>query len=863
MITVLHVGRSVDLVERLLSASVDPAISVCSVPTVDSAVGRANEWRPDCWVCEHGALPADSEALERFVSASSGVPVLIYGDDAAPSALADRRNVRPVALDSVVDAVTEATTSGDDRSRRSPSVLLPLFDRSADRVAQLDRRGIYRSVSDGLAAFLGVPASEIVGTSLSDHVPAADPDSLREHGARAIETGEVQRYENDDHRYLFVPDEKGFQLIVQEPIDGAANERPESVTEFIDAVLNRLTDIFFVFDLQGRFLHWNDRLTDVTGYTDEEIASMTPIDFFVQEDYDRVNAAISEVIETGDATEVVRIRTRDGRLLPYEFTGSMVPDEDGQPSYVCGIARDVSRRQHAERALRERQQALSNLIRNLPGVVLRYRNEEGYPIEFMGQGCSDLTGYPYERFESGELSWSEGVVHPDDRERVRTCVRDAIEAGEQYQSRYRIRTADGTIRWVWEQGTIVDNPDGSIDYLDGYVSDITDLVWARRELQRERAFTESALDAQPDLFYVFTPDGQILRWNDRFADVTGYTDEEIASMHPAEFVEPDDAQRVVDAMERVVTEERTLSVEVTLVTKDDDRIPYEFVGSVMEDVNEPTDEPGARADATDLYICGTGRDITQRVRAEAELEEAIAELERSNDELERFAYVASHDLKEPLRMIRSYLDLIRRRYQGELDEDADEFIEYATDGAERMRQMIDDLLTYSRVETSDAEFDRVDCHDVLDRALDNLRLAIDESDAAITVDDLPTVTADDQQLVQLFQNLLSNAITYAGEAEPRIHVSASETDDGWCFSVSDEGIGIAEEQVEEVFEIFSSGSNGTNSTGIGLAICKKIVARHGGEIWVESSPGEGSTFRFTIPHDGRSAPDRSSRRLDA
>lgn len=844
MITVLHVGRSAVCRERLLSASGDPLISVCSVPTVDAAVAKARQWRPDCWVCEHALLSACPEDLRRLVATVSGAPLLVHGAGSLPTALADRPNVARVTAETVVDTVLEVTNDLDDgRTSSSPSVLLPLLDRSTDRVARLDRDGTYRSVSDALASLVGAPASRIVGTRLADHAPAAAADRLHEHGIRAIDTGVIQRYENDRHRYLFVPDGEGFRLIVQESVDGA-NRSPEPVTEFIDTVLNRLTDIFFVFDLQGRFLHWNDRLTETTGYTDEEIASMTPMAFFVQEDYDRVAAAITKVVDTGDATETVRLRTRDGQLLPYEFTGSMVPDDEGRPSYVCGIARDVSCRQRAERALRERQQALSNLIRNLPGVVLRYRNEEGYPIEFMGQGCSDLTGHSHELFESGELSWSEDIVHPDDRDRVRTHIRDAVEAGEQYQSRYRIRGDDGTIRWIWEQGAIVDDPDGSIDYLDGYLSEITDLVRTQRELRRERAFTESALDAQPDLFYVFTLDGRILRWNDRFAEVTGYTDEEIASMHPTEFVESDDVERVVDAMERVVTEERTIGVEATLVTEGGERIPYEFVGSVMNDV----EAPASGADApTEAYICGTGRDITQRVRVEAELEEAIAELERSNDELERFAYVASHDLKEPLRMIHSYLDLVQRRYGGALDEDADEFIEYATDGAERMRQMIDDLLTYSRIGTTDAEFDPVDCHVVLDRVLDNLQIAIEETNTEVTIDALPTVTADDQQLVQLFQNLISNAISYASEEDPRIHVSATETDDGWRFSVADNGIGIEESQFEEVFEIFSSGSNGTESTGIGLAICEKIVARHDGEIWIESQPGEGSTFFFTLP----------------
>lgn len=861
MISVLHVGRSGTAVQRLLSASDDPPICVCSVPTVQASIAGSDRWQPDCWVCEEGSLPTDPTILQRLESTVAGAPVLVLGDGSIPTALEDWESVRSVTNQTLADAVVDVTIGTSERvGSRSSAVLLSLLDRASDRIARLDRDGTYRSISDELGALLGVPASQAVGTTLADHSPAADAAVLREHGERAIDTGTIQCHETDTHRYLFVPvGGSQFHLVVQNSTDGETDPVAEPATDFIDTVLNRLTDVFFIFDLQGRFLYWNERLNEVTGYTDEEIASMTPLAFFVREDYGRVEAAFSEIADTGDATETVRIRTKDGRLLPYEFTGSIVPNESGTARYVCGIARDVSRRQHAERALRDRQQALPNLIRNLPGVVFRYRNETGYPIEFMGQGCADLTGYPLDRFESGEVSWSEGIVHPEDREQVQARIREAVETGEQYQSTYRIRTADGTLRWVWEQGGIVETPDGSIDYLDSYVFEITDIVRIQRAFRRERAFIESALDAQPDLFYVFTLDGRIHRWNDRFGEVTGYTDEEIASMHPTEFVAADDAEAVLGAMTEVTTDERPLSVEATLVTKEGERIPYEFVGSVIEDVDGPVSQYATGTNET--YVCGTGRDITQRVRAEAELEEAIADLERSNAELERFAYVASHDLKEPLRMVHSYLDLIRHRYEDELDEDADEFIEYATDGAERMRQMIDDLLTYSRIGTSDAEFDSVDCHVVVDRVLGNLQVAIEEADAEITVDSLPTVIADDQQLIQLFQNLVANAVSYTSEEEPKVHISATEIDGGWRFSISDNGIGIPEEKCEEVFEVFSSGSNGTDSTGIGLAICKKIVARHGGEIWVESTPNVGSTFYFTLSKDDRPA-DRSGQLLD-
>ncbi|ELY59630.1 ATP-binding protein [Natronolimnohabitans innermongolicus] len=247
-------------------------------------------------------------------------------------------------------------------------------------------------------------------------------------------------------------------------------------------------------------------------------------------------------------------------------------------------------------------------------------------------------------------------------------------------------------------------------------------------------------------------------------------------------------------------------------------------------------------------------DITKRKEAEAELEETIGKLERSNNELEQFAYVASHDLREPLRMVSSYLQLLEQRYDDELDQDAQEFIDFAVDGAERMTEMIEDLLEYSRVNTRGKEFEPTDCEAVLEETLENLHLQIDETDAEVTADSLPTVTGDDTQLLQLFQNLISNAIEYAGDEPPRIHVDARRQGERWLFSIEDNGVGIDAEQTDEIFEIFSqAGEQGHDSgTGIGLAVCQKIVTRHGGEIWVESKSGEGSTFFFTIPDDTQS-----------
>jgi light-regulated signal transduction histidine kinase (bacteriophytochrome) len=232
----------------------------------------------------------------------------------------------------------------------------------------------------------------------------------------------------------------------------------------------------------------------------------------------------------------------------------------------------------------------------------------------------------------------------------------------------------------------------------------------------------------------------------------------------------------------------------------------------------------------------------------AKLEHTNAELQRSNTDLERFAYIASHDLQEPLRMVSSYTQLLEKRYKDRLDADANEFIDYAVNGAKRMQQLITDLLAYSRISTRGKSFETTDIGKSLDTAIDNLAMSIRETGAVITRDPLPSVMADGSQLVQVFQNLLDNAIKFHGEEPPRIHVAAEKKRGEWVFSVRDNGIGIDPQYFERVFIVFQRlHSQEYRGTGIGLSIVQKIVHRHGGRIWIKSEPAKGSTFYFSIP----------------
>ena len=326
--------------------------------------------------------------------------------------------------------------------------------------------------------------------------------------------------------------------------------------------------------------------------------------------------------------------------------------------------------------------------------------------------------------------------------------------------------------------------------------------------------------------------------NDRICEMTGYSSEELLGQSAKIlYLTEEEFELVGQEKYSQIGKQGTGTVETCWRRKDGEVIDVQLSLAPID----PED--------LSVGVTFTALDITERKGAEAALERRTEQLACSNAELEQFAYVASHDLQEPLRMVSSYVQLLARRYKEKLDSDADDFINFAVDGANRMQALIRDLLAYSRVGTRGERLEPTSCETVLDQTLANLQFAIEENGARVTHDPLPTVLADPSQLSQLFQNLIGNAIKFRRDEAPHVHLGAERRENEWLFSVRDNGIGIDEEYGERIFEIFQRlhGRNDYSGTGIGLAICKKIVERHGGRIWVVSDPGGGSTFYFTLP----------------
>lgn len=363
-------------------------------------------------------------------------------------------------------------------------------------------------------------------------------------------------------------------------------------------------------------------------------------------------------------------------------------------------------------------------------------------------------------------------------------------------------------------------------------------------LQAERGF-QQLWELASDALILIDQHGQIVLANGQIEHIFGYRREELLG-HSIEMLIPDrfhsrHVEHRAEFFESPRARPMGTGLELLGRRKDGSEFPVDINLSPLK-----TSEG--------IYVKAAVRDVTDRKESQERLRRYAEELQRSNLELQQFASVASHDLQEPLRAISTFCEMLQHRYQGKFDANADQWMSFIVSGARRMQALVQDLLAYSRLESRGQPMVPVECGEIVQKAVVNLQSAIEESGASVTWGELPTIRGDASQLIQLFQNLIGNAIKFRGQEPPRVDIAATfqEKENIWLFAVRDNGIGIDPKFRERIFEIFKRlhTSDRYPGTGIGLAICRKVVQRHGGRIWVESEPGKGSVFYFTIPREG-------------
>ena len=376
-----------------------------------------------------------------------------------------------------------------------------------------------------------------------------------------------------------------------------------------------------------------------------------------------------------------------------------------------------------------------------------------------------------------------------------------------------------------------------------------ELISAQHIIEIERQRYRDLFESAPDGYLVTDTKGTVKEANRAGAKLLGVAQHMLIGKPLVIYFVQESHPSFYNVLRRICQGESAHGWEASVLPRNGDPIPVSVNAALKHDQRENS-----------TSIRWLLREITEQVKAreqlrelnaelEARVEQRTAELQRSNDQLQQFAYVASHDLQEPLRAVSTYVQILADRYGSRLDSQADEFIHYAVDGATRMQELIRDLLNYSRVQTKEQVLTETNCEEVVARVLENLQLSIADSKAVVTTDSLPVVMGDAPQLQQVFQNLLSNALKFCGPKPPQIQIAAQQKEEEWVFSVRDNGIGLDPRHAERIFVIFQRLHTRREypGTGIGLAICKRIVERHDGRIWVESEPGKGATFYFTLP----------------
>ncbi len=831
---------SEDLVGAAFESIVDPS-------DVDSSDARYLPWmlagEVPGFEVEKRLRRADGEAIVAMVSVS----------------LVPDAHERPLYLIVQVQDVT-ARTRAEAGLLESSERLQAIVDNTAAVIYVKDMDGRYRLVNRSFEALFEVTREHATGHTddelFPSHVAAAmranDRRVIREHVPLEVE--EVMDQADGPHTYLSAKfpllDPRGKPYAVCAiATDITQRKRAEETLRESELHFRRIVDTahdaFVAMDASGRITAWNPQSEATFGWTEREALGRNLSETIIPARHRSAhNRGLERFIQTGKGGLLGRrveleAQHRDGHEFPVEFTISAV--KVGGTYTFNAFLHDITERKQADETLRR----LAEVVQSSHDAIIATgaRGE----ITAWNAGATELYGYKPDELVGQPLD----VLMPDEHRRDDARLVLRALAGrrlEDHETEHRRR--DGSLVPVSLTVSPMRDARRAIVGASVIVRDRTERKRAEealREVQEafRRAFEDAPIGMA--LFGVGAAErARLLQVNHSLCQITGYAAQELEAFNVDQITHPSDLAEELPLLERLLSGEiPNYQLEKRFLRSDGSTVWVLYNASTVHDSSGRL-----------LYGIAQVQDITRRKNSEdrlgslaAELERRATELERSNSDLQEFAYVASHDLSEPLRMVSSYVQLLARRYGGQLDSDADEFIAFAVDGVNRMQRLIDDLLAYSRAGTQEYRIAPVDCEELVRDTLGGMQTTVAESGATIVVSDLPTVRADEGQLRQLFQNLIGNGIKFRAEDPPRVEVSAEREDDAWRFSVEDNGIGIDPRHAARIFTVFKRLHTRDKypGSGVGLSICKRLVERHGGRIWVEQGELGGSRFCFTIP----------------
>lgn len=731
-----------------------------------------------------------------------------------------------------------------------------------DAIFCLDQEGTFLEFIPAEQFHPWVPPNQFIGQQITQVLPKKLAKKLEKLIQKTLKTKTTQFLEyqlpvkHQIHDYevrMAVFQENQVLAIVRDISDRKQAERAvQKQMQWNQLILQTTIDGFFRFDAAGNILKVNSAFMEIMQYSEAELLSMKVQDLLALESPEEIRKHLQAICfpsavknleqnqgqfaqDPAKISERLKSKYRraDGTIIHVEL--SVTVTQLGDEKLMFAFVRDISDLVSTSQALIDSQRFIEKITDTVPVLIYIYDLIEQKNTYFNSQ-ISEILGYDFAKIQEMEKAGTllSNLLHPEDiLSEINLKKRwAAVADGQIIQTEMRLQDAAGVWRnFQCEETLFLRDANGLPKQILGAGIDITEQKRNQQQLLR----LSKAVASSSDAIAITDLSGIPIYLNPAFTKLFGYELDSIIQQQGVSMLYADPTLNT--SVLNTIKQGLSWRGEVKIRNHNQDFLDILLRADAIKDETDKI--------VSFVYIY---TDISERKRAQEQLAQHIIELARSNAEVEQFAYVASHDLQEPLRVITSYTQLLARRYLGQLDPKADKYIEFVVKAAQRMQQLIEDLLEFSRLGSQKTELVPVECEAVLNMALERLSSPIALNDTIINHEPLPVVLGDRTQLVELFQNLIANGIKYRTERAPIIHISATRIENYWRFAVSDNGIGIDPEFRERIFTIFQRlHTHGEYSgTGIGLAICKKIVQRHYGEIWVESQVGAGSTFYFTL-----------------